>query len=305
MKKLLRVGISWILRISPAGTADFIYIRVLRPRPLRFFANRLITFLLPITVTIPEGVITLNPKDPVVSGALALGVYEPFETSLFRSVLKPGMVVLDVGANLGYHTIIAARKVGPSGRVLAFEPEPVNFALLSSNIRQNHFDWAQLHPVAVSDVVGTQQLHLSDSNKGRHSIVRTVRDSKEFTDSVGVATTTIDTILGSQGIKQVDVIKMDIEGAELLALLGMPQTLALPDLIVFVEFSPSAIVSSGRSPKEFFDILLAYGFVVHEIRERESRIVPIHDPDIFLRDFPKDQYTNLFCTKEPFSPGRS
>ena len=97
------------LKALPAGAPLFIYRNMLRLPPLRRIANRILLSLLPSTITIPEGVLTLNMHDPVVSGALALGVYEPFETALLRRIIEPGMTVLDIGANLGYQTVIAAR----------------------------------------------------------------------------------------------------------------------------------------------------------------------------------------------------
>ncbi|SVC76482.1 uncharacterized protein METZ01_LOCUS329336, partial [marine metagenome] len=87
----------------------------MRPWPLRQLTNWTIRKLLPKSVRRGDATIVLNPRDPVVSGALFFGVYEKSETNFIQHTLKPGMTVLDVGANIGYYTALAARRVGPNG----------------------------------------------------------------------------------------------------------------------------------------------------------------------------------------------
>jgi len=98
------------------------------------------------------------------------GVYEPFETELVRKEVKKGDVVLDIGANIGYYTLIFAKLVGQEGEVLAFEPDPNNFALLKKNIEINGYRNVSLLQKAVSNRSGKIRLYLSDSNPGAHTI---------------------------------------------------------------------------------------------------------------------------------------
>ena len=94
--------------------AEFVYCYLLRPWPLRQLTNWTIRKLLPKQVEIHGATVVLNPTDPVVSGALHFGVYEKAETRFFQSACRDGMTFLDVGANLGYYTALAARAVGPN-----------------------------------------------------------------------------------------------------------------------------------------------------------------------------------------------
>src|SRR3989344_7406435 len=102
----------------PESAPEFIYTVILKPRLLKALTNKILLFIIPKQVVIPEGIVVLNPKDPVVSGALALGVYEKFETALMRRLLTAGMTVLDIWANVGYFTAIFARLVGQRGKVI-------------------------------------------------------------------------------------------------------------------------------------------------------------------------------------------
>ncbi len=297
LKATVRACIGLILRLAPAGSAEYIYVHILSPWPLRSLTNYALRAILPHSVRIPEGVVHLNPDDPVVSGGLALGVYEPFETELFRAKLKPGMTVLDVGANLGYHTVIAASRVGAAGRVIAFEPEPNNFELLSRNVRENNFSNVRLCNIAVADKQGVLTLHISDSNKGKHSLVNTSAQSSEYTRSIEVQTRTIDDVMSEQNVTRVDIIKMDIEGAEPLALIGMKKTLTIPGLTLFVEFSPTALLACKMDPVALLTTLREGGYSIGEIRESERRVVDVEDFAAFSASIPVSRHTNLLCEK--------
>lgn len=124
--------------------------------------------LTPDYVDIPEGRVIFDRDDPVMSGAISFGKYEPETIALFRSYLKEGMTVVDIGANLGYFTVIAAGLVGPSGKVFSYEPDPHNFALLEKNVSVNGFKNVTNFPVALSDRRGTRELFFGD-NQTTHS----------------------------------------------------------------------------------------------------------------------------------------
>jgi hypothetical protein len=102
--------------------SEFIYTVLLGPRPLRSLSNRAIQAILPKTVRVGPAVIHLNPRDPVISGALTLGLYERDELSFVASILRTGMTVVDVGANVGLYTAVAMHHIGSNGRIIAFEP---------------------------------------------------------------------------------------------------------------------------------------------------------------------------------------
>ena len=107
----------------------------------------------------------VGPRDQVVAqGLLVRGAWEPFETELFEQALAPGMVVFCLGAHIGYYALLAARRVGPRGRVYAFEPSPENFRLLVKNVEANGYRNVIPVPKAVSNVTGRATLYLNASN---------------------------------------------------------------------------------------------------------------------------------------------
>jgi SAM-dependent methyltransferase len=117
--------------------AEFVYTTLLKPRPLRWAANAAIRFVLPRSVRRGDAEIVINPRDPVVSGALAFRVYENSEIAFMRRVCAVGDVVVDVGANVGLYTAIAGLAVGPGGHVVAVEPDPESLGYLARTIAAN------------------------------------------------------------------------------------------------------------------------------------------------------------------------
>src|ERR1700686_1977979 len=109
--------------------AEFIYTVVLKPKLLKSLANTLIRQVMPARLNRSGAIVVLNPNDPVVSGALAFGVYEKPETRFFCAACKPGMTVLDIGAHVGYYTALAMVRV-EGGNIIAIEPDEENFEYL-------------------------------------------------------------------------------------------------------------------------------------------------------------------------------
>jgi len=158
------------------------------------------------------------------------------EIKAFESLIKPDMTVLDLGAAIGYMTLAAARLVGPQGRVIAFEPAPAAFQLLETNVERARLKNVTVVNKAISDKVGTVNLYISSTQPLANSL-NTQRVRPDTV--VKVATTTLDEFLGNT---TVDVIKMNIEGSELLALKGMKRTIERnPYLQMMVEFDPKAL----------------------------------------------------------------
>jgi FkbM family methyltransferase len=144
------------------------------------------------------------------------GVYEPFETELVKKEIRKGDVVLDVGANIGYYTLIFAKLVGENGKVFAFEPDPSNFALLKKNVEINGYKNITLVQKAVSNKTGKTKLYLSDRNLGDHRIY----DSHDGRRYIEIDAIRLDDYFKDYNGK-IDFIKMDIQGAEGGAIQGM------------------------------------------------------------------------------------
>lgn len=221
------------------------------------------------------------------------GCYEKYETELFKKIVKKRMVVVDVGANIGYYTLIAAELVGEKGKVFAFEPEPENYALLVRNIEANGYKNAVPVPKAVSNKEGTTRLFLSpDGNTGWHRIY----DLQDGWNSIEVETVSLDEFFKDQE-DRIDVIKMDVEGAEMAVLQGMSQILKRNvNLKIFTEFSPTLLEKFGSSPEGYLNQLIKHGFKLYGIDEQNEQIRAI-DIDS-LRQLRTDwKFANLLCLK--------
>lgn len=294
MKHFLRHILTFVTKLLPSGAPEFIYTVLAKPKSLRRLVNACLTFIIPDRLTLPEGALALDKKDPIVSGAITLGVYEWFETRVFRKTLKPGMVVVDVGAHIGYYTLIAARRVAPGGKVFAFEPEAENFALLERTLALNHFPHVACHDVALADVSGRGSLFLSPENSGDHRLY----DPGDGRARQDVRLTTLDRFAREESLERVDLVKMDIQGAEGRALRGMCEVIAKSaGLTLFTEFWPEGLWSSGVDPRVFLASLRNLGFTIFEISERERRLLAVEDFDSFIRNYPDRHYTNLYCRK--------
>jgi len=156
--------------------------------------------------------------------AFATGTAEPRLQSALTSELRPGATFFDIGANVGFMTLIAARLVGPSGRVLAFEPVPANAAAIRENVALNGIDWVEVHETAIARSTGNASLIISDVSA--FSRLATVNVPTGARESIEVPVTSIDEFLAGGGHPAPDVVKIDVEGAELEVIEGMRRTLA-------------------------------------------------------------------------------
>lgn len=178
--------------------------------------------------------------------------WEELTTGMFKKVVQEGDIVVDLGANLGYYTLLAAKLVGPKGKVYAFEPEPINYSLLLKNIELNGYDNVVAVQKAVSNVSGKVRFFLDKTDTGAHTIYQ-LSDKGEFIEVESVA---LDEFFKDKK-HPINVIKMDIEGAEAAALSGMNRIIREnQNLKMFVEFYPLGIARSGSSPEEFAHKLL-------------------------------------------------
>lgn len=287
-----------ILSLVPEKAIRFTYLKIFKPKPLRAVADTLIKLMTPASVTIPEGIVNLNKGDPAVSGALALGAHDPFEIECFRRVVKAGMNVIDIGANIGYYSVIAAGRVGPKGKVFSYEPEGDNFALLQKNIEVNRFTWARAIRAGLSDQTGKRKLFVAKDHTGIHSFA----DNRGVETGIEIEIDTLDRSLERFGSPKIDLIKIDIEGAEILALTGMKKTLAAnPDMVMFIELYPQAIERLGRKPIELLNILKDSGFTLSVIDEDAKALKPLFPSDFesFIQTFPArgEVARNIYASK--------
>jgi len=162
------------------------------------------------------------------------------ENKYHHQPITKRMKVVDIGANIGVYTVLAAEKVGERGRVIAIEPEPKNYKLLLENIKLNKFQNVTPVNTALSDHQGWEKLYLSSSDSGGHSLIFP-EDRNSYTS---VQVKTLDELLEELDIKKIDLIKIDTEGAEIPILKGAEKTLKInPNikLMIAAEHYPSEI----------------------------------------------------------------
>lgn len=184
--------------------------------------------------TIYGGKLYILPYGPVGESILKLGIWEGDTTNFLLKNLVRGEVFVDVGANIGYFTCLAGKLVGNSGLVIAFEPEPLNFRLLISNVKVNNLNNVICERLAVADFVGSAKLFLNPAEPGGHTLFPHVRNMKYCQ----VSTTTLDHYFATRKLPEPDMIKIDVEGAELPVLHGLDKLLSKPDLKIIIEFNP-------------------------------------------------------------------
>ncbi len=246
----------------------------------------------------------LDPLD-----SLNLGVnkiYEPYETQLVSKIVKLNNIVVDIGANIGYYTLIFAKLVGREGKVIAFEPESRNFQLLKKNVTINGYsDTVRLEQKAVSNRDGKQKLYLNQKNFGGHRINESSYCSQ---DSLQVIETiSLDKYLASNNSNHIDFVKMDIEGAEYLALEGMHSILRQShSLRLMVAFHPPFIREYGYAPEQVIEFLRNNGFRIYFIDPRSQclRILDSSTLNDLMRIAHKLE-VNLLCQKEGKDEGMS
>ena len=201
------------------------------------------------------------------------GFWEMHVTRALLSKIRPGMTVLDIGANLGYFTLLAGRAVGDTGRVLAFEPEPRNLWYLRHNVSLAGHRWTTVVDKALWSEAGTMKLRTEEEFCGGHSLIGGGDASLAEDRVVEVQTVTLDEALGDD--LTVDVIKMDAEGAEPFIVDGMTRTLeANPKLTMLVEFAPQFVTGAGRDYHEYLRSLADLGFSIGLI-EGDASVTPI------------------------------
>jgi FkbM family methyltransferase len=213
---------------------------------------------------------------------LLRGAYEPEAVQLFRSLLKPGMTVWNVGANIGYYTVLAAEAVSPTGRVFALEPDPRDVEIINRNLRARGLQNVVVAQVAVSDHDGEVDLHFSKSNPSINSLAPANTGPAKAVESFSQAVpgTSLDSFLARHGDIVPDILKIDVQGAELLAFRGAQRLLAAPRLRILLEFWPHGLQQMGTDPTEFLNFLLSTGFVLRSIARK---------PPIELRSEPEVQ----------------
>lgn len=224
--------------------------------------------------------------------AESTGEYEPVTTSLIADMLQEGMTFVDIGAHVGLFALPATKWVGETGRVVAFEPHPDNYKMLMQNIERN-FCATTIEAIqsAVSDIAKTVHLHTSTFNTGDHQLFH--RGNR---NTIEVPCTTLDTFFDSD--EQVDVIKMDLQGAEAAAFRGMQRVLEdNANIKIIWELSPAQLEDAGSSAGDVLAWLKQQGFCFTIVDDATGDVLRSSMQDV-LDACPHDSYVNVLCERD-------
>jgi FkbM family methyltransferase len=201
------------------------------------------------------------------------GLPEPGMMRLFKQLVQPGMVVVDIGAHIGIYTLYALRQLSGQGRVYSFEPTPRTFALLHDNVQVNGFlesGLVRFDRRAVSDRAGAATFTAYAANSGHNTL---------FAGEAAGETLTVETVALDEALaheSRVDVIKIDAEGGEPLILRGMARLLAgNPEIRIFVEFGPEHLRRAGIEPLQWLEELVAMGLRVQRVEDLSGELLPL------------------------------
>ncbi len=215
----------------------------------------------------------------------------PFESEVLKGQIKKGDVVLDIGAYVGYYTMLASKIVGDEGKIFAFEPDPENFKNLEINIKKNNCHNVELVKAAVCDKTGSMKLYLNKSDRSENTLY-----GSNIEDSITVKTIKLDDYFKNRD-NRVNFIKIDIEGAERRAFEGMEFILEKNRQIkIFTEINPRALENSGFSAKDYVQLLIGMGFSLYKINESQKK-VEIISVDSLVESFSDNSYINILCAR--------
>jgi FkbM family methyltransferase len=211
------------------------------------------------------------------------GVWEPTLTAYIRSILREGDTVIDIGANVGVHSLLAASLVGRTGRVHAIEASPTIFGFLKANLARNGADNVTAHNVAVSDRRGRVSVYLHDDwNLGGTTIVpERAAELGAAVEGEGIEARPLPDIVPLEVLRAARLVKIDVEGAEWLVAQGMAPVLRelRRDVVILVELSAKGLAAFGVTFRTFLDLFAAEGFRAYRIENR-------YDPAFYIDPTP-------------------
>ena len=203
------------------------------------------------------------------------GCYEPNEFAFLGRFLRPGMNFVDAGANEGLYTLFAARCVGPQGTVWAFEPSSREFDRLRLNVELNGLANIRLFQSALADNSGEQDLLIADpEHAGQSTLGRFVYDVVRTAGHERVPVRRLDDVIAQEGLRRLDVLKLDVEGAEVRSLRGAQRTLRELRPVLLFEASEQSLLNQGSSLEELLGLLGEAQYSLYRFDPGTGRPVP-------------------------------
>jgi FkbM family methyltransferase len=216
-----------------------------------------------------------------LSGQHAENCFDP-EVRLLLRTIKSGDCVVDIGANVGFYTLLFARTAGPDGRVIAFEPSPRSITLLRQNLAINGYLYAVAEQAAVSDKSGTAELVVCPTGESDNRLVAMM--PSPVGEVIAVKMVSLDDYFDAE--TRIDFLKIDAQGAETAILRGARRVIGQnPNLKIVMEYSPYALAAARETPSEFFDLVVNdLGLTIAELDD-QGREQPVTTDDLLARSW--------------------
>jgi len=218
--------------------------------------------------------------------------YEKFSSDIFLNYVEKNSVIVDIGANYGYYSLLAS-SVNKEGKTYAVEPVKENFEILNKNILENKFDQIKTYNLAISNFSGEKEFNVTEASdsSGFYNHPNTKTFEKRL-----IKTETIDNLFEKE---KIDIIKIDVEGDEINVLEGMKKTIENnPEIKIFFEFNPSCLKNAGFNPQKMLEKLENNDLEVFFINEDERQLSRLKNPEKWKDYIKSKDYCNILCTKK-------
>ncbi len=223
-----------------------------------------------------------------------LGLMGTADKRFLTAQVRPGMTVVDIGANQGLYSLLFARLAGGGGKVIAFEPDDMLYRALAANVASNEGGNVRTRNTALGSRAGTMTLHRSLFNSGDNRLSPQAEQAGPR-EGVEIRVERLDQALAGE---RVDFIKMDVQGWEMEVLRGMQGLLDEPSqtpLAIYFEFWPQGLRDAGSDPLELLHFLTEHRFSIHQPRGGEPG-QPVRDFATLVRSMKPGAYTNLYAS---------
>ena len=231
-------------------------------------------------IAVQDFKLAIDKMDIAVSVPLLRGEYEPHLFKFFSQTLKPGMVFIDIGANVGFYSMLAAQRVGNKGKVFCFEPNSENCRLIMLSIYKNQFENVLVYPFALGNKTGHALFSSHIGSNG--GLISDTQDSLLNANCVITPMIKLEDIVS----EQVDLIKIDVEGAEGLVIEGAMKLIERYRPIVTSEFSLEMLPRvSKMSGSDYLGYFKANQYGIYLCDRQTQELVEITDIDSFIANY--------------------
>ena len=255
----------------------------------------------PLTYKHISFLIALDPRNGYIDEKIFdKGYFEEEMLDSFMSYLKPGMTFVDIGANIGQHTLFVSRVVGPTGNVISFEPIPHLYEQIKRSTEANAMTNISLFNLGCGDRESRETLYINKANIGASSIVASLKDSKEEQITIHIIKAE-DKLLT---YKKIDLIKIDVEGYEYQALLGLEKIIERDKPVLFIEYTPTFYKRSSNDSTtndgiRLLSLLEKYGYKIKDLEgkfiyDSKDLVKWGREFDESTKELPHQQ-TNIIC----------